>query len=240
MTLGWGETPTSKRRFGYESFAWVHYGYSNAIWLWSLWLSSIWLFKVNNFGDSWEKEKISGGRWLGLNLGWRNLGGSPKIPRGCTVWGWMRINTSKGVFQNCTGWSIGSGERWVYGGAIDWRRAFCLKFPSHFDIAQNKDIKVKDVYLGSGTWAVDLTRNLNDWEVDDHMGLLNMLFQVVISDGSKEETIGFWVLRHSSQSNHNTFISYQNGGGDWGFFFRWNKSIRPILMCQRQESVTHL
>lgn len=58
--------------------------------------------------------------------------------------------------------------------------ALCLKFPSISDIARDKDIILKEVHLGRGVWAFDLTRNLNDQEV-------------VIFDGSKDELT--WNLR---------------------------------------------
>lgn len=72
-----------------------------------------------------------------------------------------------------------------------------MLFPSINHIALNSSkenwysseqgYSVKESYLGNGTWMFNLTRNLNDWEVDDYLKLLNSLFQVVIFEGIKDE-----------------------------------------------------
>lgn len=40
---------------------------------------------------------------------------------------------------------------------------------------------------GVGTWSIILTRNLNDWEIDEYMRLLNSLSPVLVPTGATDE-----------------------------------------------------
>lgn len=73
-------------------------------------------------------------------------------------------------FLNCTRWRVGTGDKIRF-----WEEFWCgnvkLKdrFPRIFAIAQNKNMFVGEAYTfieGKRVWDVQVTRNLNDWEVD--------------------------------------------------------------------------
>lgn len=64
-----------------------------------------------------------------------------------------------------------------------------MQFFFIFPIAQKKNIPVKYFYGGStnmGDWSIVLTKNLNDYEVNNYIRLLNSSSQVVISDEYKD------------------------------------------------------
>lgn len=51
-------------------------------------------------------------------------------------------------------------------------------FPSIYATAQSKNMKIKDTYKivnGSVIWLVNVSKNLNDWEVNEYEYLLQPL-----------------------------------------------------------------
>lgn len=66
------------------------------------------------------------------------------------------------------------------------------RFPSTFAIVWNKNTSIKDAAAetnGERTCSIILSRNLNNWEMEAHMNLLNFLAQVSIPGKMEDEAI---------------------------------------------------
>lgn len=68
-----------------------------------------------------------------------------------------------------------------------------------FAIAQSRGMVIEEAYRdisGSTEWMVNVTRNLNDWEVSEYEALLQVLAAQQISSGSDQI---LWKLKQSEE-----------------------------------------
>lgn len=80
-------------------------------------------------------------------------------------------------------------------------------FATRFPIAQHKHILVKDAYINN-VWTVDVSRNLQDWEVNEYVDLLH-LFAAVNLYNSLDRLL--WDLEKNRMFTVNSLYHYLAG-----------------------------
>lgn len=98
---------------------------------------------------------------------------------------WKHIKQDWPRFKECINWKLGRGncirfwhDEWLDGGCLKTR------FPRIYAIAQSKNMRVEEAYAtenGGLSWTVNVSRNLNDWEVFDYEEVLRLVSQCQIS-----------------------------------------------------------
>lgn len=93
---------------------------------------------------------------------------------GLSLWkGIMRLNNN--ILQ-CSNWTLGRGNKIRF-----WEDIWCgeenfqSKFPLIYKICSNKNCLLGNMFSNGnpGGWNINVTRNLNDWEVEEYENLLN-------------------------------------------------------------------
>lgn len=100
---------------------------------------------------------------------------------GETIWPglWKNIWVRSQFLQKCVIWKVGRGKKVLFGHVI-WLEEGRLKdqWPQIFTIAQTKNTMIMDAYEGDELrreWTVNVTRNINDWELEEYEALLQLL-----------------------------------------------------------------
>lgn len=109
-----------------------------------------------------------------------------KEVRGCHGLGlWKAI--VQGFFNHVKeiDYKIGDGRRVKF-----WKDSWCndsslmVEYPLLFNIAANKDAKVKDYFVGENgqiSWNITFIRHFNDWELDRVLNFFQQLYDSKIS-----------------------------------------------------------
>lgn len=91
------------------------------------------------------------------------------------VGSWKSILQCQKCVLNCTKWQVGLDDK-IQLWHDKWcgNERFVSRFLKNFAIAQHKLMFVKNAY-NSNMWTVDVSRNLQDWEVNEYVELLQLL-----------------------------------------------------------------
>lgn len=135
-----------------------------------------WLWRASREGDRLWRRVVEA-RW-GVWSGGDNRRVAGKFHRRCL---WKKIVMGRQEFMKCTKWCVGAGDK-IRFCDDEWVGSCRLKdkYPRIFAIAQNRNMYVREVYIGIGedrVWNVQLNRNLNDWEIKDYQQLMRIVSQ---------------------------------------------------------------
>lgn len=130
-----------------------------------------WLSRyLDEEGRLWKRiVEVRWGRWKG-RAGWNVAVGK----HGSGLWRSICAGGEK--WSSCIKWKLGRGNKIIFWEDV-WTDGGCLKerFPRIYALAQNKNMTVEAASAGErsgGDWEVAVTRNLNDWEVEEYESLL--------------------------------------------------------------------
>lgn len=168
------------------------------------------------WGD-WEKERGRRGRFK---------------PHGMSLW--KKIRDDSYSFKGCVGWQLGTDPISFW--QDEWMGNFKLKdrFTRIFDIACDKEAKVKEMYenVGEGkAWNVKVKRNLRDWEINDYSNLLLCLDSMKLNDDRDKRV---WKLDEiegfSVKAMYKSLCMSDNSGSKTAPFKQiWNTRAPPRM-----------
>lgn len=125
---------------------------------------------------------------------------------------WRRILMDRHKMQKCIRWRLGRGNKihfwlneWVVGGTLK------RQFPRIYAIAQSKNMFIEDAYRdnnGSREWIVNMTRNLNDWEIKEYKVLLWLLSTVQVNENRNQLE---WKLKQNGEFMVESYYKYLMG-----------------------------
>lgn len=190
--------------------------------------------------------------WRGIvDLKWMNFDSNgslifPKRSHGTSVWKGILSMFTEMMSNTC--WKIGNGcrvnfqnDRWC---SDDNRKSVFLAI---YSIAQHKNLMVCDAFDNSGLCNVLVTRNLNDWKLDEYGQPLNLMDGIIILDrrdtliwkGQKNGIFSirsFYNILSNSSNRCNTVNSpfpfksiWKTGTPPIIAFFAWEASKKKIL-----------
>lgn len=81
------------------------------------------------------------------------------------------------------------------------------RFPTIFNIAQKKDMLVTEVY-NSSVWSVDMSRHLQDWELNEYESLLQFLANVTLNNNADKL---IWELKKNGLFSVNSYYKHLAG-----------------------------
>ncbi|XP_035544681.1 uncharacterized protein LOC118348042 [Juglans regia] len=134
----------------------------------------------------WRYNHERGALWKGvvdMKYGSERWGWCSKEGRGTYGVGlWKFIRKGWGSFASNTRLRLGDGSRISFWQDV-WLGNTALKdaYPMIFRIAREKEAMVADLrVLNQGTqeWTINLTRDAHDWEVNELVGFLSMLYNI--------------------------------------------------------------
>lgn len=107
-----------------------------------------------------------------------------------------------------------------------------------FAIALKKNILVNEAY-NSRVWAVDVSRNLQDWEVNEYEDLLQLLANVRLNNNSDKL---IWDLKKNGKFSVNSFYKHLAGHNKNGSFIFptkmvWKSKAPPCISFFAWEAV---
>lgn len=108
---------------------------------------------------------------------------------------WKKISMVKQRFQDCIKWKLGKGDRIHF-----WKDESVGRgrledhFPRIFVIASPKNMRIAAAFTeGSGRRGqnVNVTKNLNDWEIEEYEAVLFLLIQIPLN-GNMDQLVWNW------------------------------------------------
>lgn len=139
-------------------------------------------------------------------------------------------------FQHCTKWKVGRGnrikfweDRWAGDGSL------MSRIPRIFNIAQYKSLTVGESYQfinGRAVWAINVQRNMNNWEVAEYDGLLQAL-EVHRVSTSDDRIV--WKLENNgtfSVSSYYKHLCHRDAAGSSDFLAKliWRTKVPPAFL----------
>lgn len=139
-------------------------------------------------------------------------------PHGLGLWG--KIGSDSVRFSDCIQWKLGRGNC-IHFSDDDGSGRGTLRnlFPSIYALATRKNVVVEEPYSGEdgkSGWNIILVRNLNDWESDEFMTLLQVLANVQLHD-TMDKVV--WKLKKDDKFTVKSFYEHWvKRDGDGGRF----------------------